>query len=217
MEPQAKAKIKAAPARPAARDQLLDAASALMTERETIAVPLAEIAARAEVNVALVSYYFGGKEGLLLALAKRNATEALAQLDRLLALDIDPVEKFQRHLAGVIWTFFRYPYLNRLLHSLMRDASTEASKEIAEFFAAPLARAATGLIREAQAAGLMRVEDPMLFYFSALGACEQIFVNQANLKYVYGVDEISDDLRRHYTNVVLDTFMNGCLTERNGA
>ena len=217
MEPQAKAKIKAAPARPAARDQLLDAASALMTERETIDVPLAEIAARAEVNVALVSYYFGGKEGLLLALAKRNATEALAQLDRLLALDIDPVEKFQRHLAGVIWTFFRYPYLNRLLHSLMRDASTEASKEIAEFFAAPLARAATGLIREAQAAGLMRVEDPMLFYFSALGACEQIFVNQANLKYVYGVDEISDDLRRHYTNVVLDTFMNGCLTERNGA
>lgn len=217
MEPQAKAKIKAAPARPAARDQLLDAASALMTERETIDVSLSDIAARAEVNVALVSYYFGGKEGLLLALAKRNATEALGELDRLLALDIDPVEKFRRHLAGVIWTFFRYPYLNRLLHSLMRDASTDASKEIAEFFAAPLARAATGLIRQAQTAGLMHVEDPMLFYFAALGACEQIFVNQANLKYVYGVDEISDNLRRHYTNVVLDTFMKGCLTEKNGA
>ena len=213
MEPHGKTKIKAAPARPAARDQLLDAASALMTERETIDVSLSDIAARAEVNVALVSYYFGGKEGLLVALAKRNATEALGELDRLLARNLDPVEKLRRHLAGVISTFFRYPYLNRLLHALMRDSSTEASKEIAEFFAAPLGRAATGLIRQAQEAGLMRVEDPMLFYFAALGACEQIFVNQANLKYVYGVDEITDDLRRHYTNVVLDTFMNGCLTQ----
>ena len=217
MEPHAKTKIKAAPARPAARDQLLDAASALMTERETIDVSLSDIAARAEVNVALVSYYFGGKEGLLLALAKRNATEALSELDRLLARDISPVDKLRKHLAGVISTFYRYPYLNRLLHSMMRDASTEASKEIAEFFAAPLATAATGLVREAQEAGLMHTEDPTLFYFAALGACEQIFANQANLKYVYGVEEITDDLRQRYTDIVLGTLLNGCLIQKNGA
>lgn len=217
MEPQAKSKIKAAPARPSARDQLLDAASALMTERETIDVPLSDIAARAEVNVALVSYYFGGKEGLLLALAKRNATESLGELDKLLSLDLGPVDKLRKHLAGVISTFYRYPYLNRLLHSLMRDASTEASKEISEFFAAPLARAATGLIRQAQEAGLIQTEDPTLFYFAALGACEQIFVNPANLKYVYGVDEITDELRQRYTNVVLDALLNGCLVKKTGA
>ena len=58
MEAQEKGKARAAPPRPAARDLLLDAASAVMSERQTIDVPLADIAARAEVNVALVTTFF---------------------------------------------------------------------------------------------------------------------------------------------------------------
>ncbi len=60
MDGHEKGKARAAPQRPAARDLLLDAAGLVMSERQTIDVPLTDIAACAEVNVALVSYYFGG-------------------------------------------------------------------------------------------------------------------------------------------------------------
>src|SRR5690606_22462218 len=172
-------KARAAAPRPAARDLLLDAASAVMSERQTIDVPLADIAARAEVNVALVSYYFGGKDGLLLALAKRDAATALGELDRLLSLDMRSAEKLRRHIAGVIRTFFRYPYLYRLLAVLMRDSSEENAREITTFFAEPLARTAKELMEAGIADGTIRPMDPTLFYMAALGACEQIFANRS--------------------------------------
>ncbi|MDZ4381009.1 MAG: TetR family transcriptional regulator [Parvibaculum sp.] len=211
MGAQEKGKARAAPQRPAARELLLEAASAVMSERQTIDVPLTDIAARAELNVALVSYYFGGKDGLLLALAKRDAAKALDELDRLLSLNISPAEKLRRHLAGVIRTFFRYPYLYRLLAALMRDSSEENAREITTFFAAPLARTAKELMEAGIADGTIRPVDPDLFYMAALGACEQIFANRAILKFVHGVEKIDETLQRRYADVVLEVLMHGYL------
>ena len=214
MGAQEKGKARAAPQRPAARELLLEAASAVMSERQTIDVPLSDIAARAEVNVALVSYYFGGKDGLLLALAKRDAAKALGDLDRLLSLNISPAEKLRRHLAGVIRTFFRYPYLYRLLAALMRDSSEENAREITTFFAAPLARTAKEVMEAGIADGTIRPVDPDLFYMAALGTCEQIFANRSILKFVHGVEEIDEALQRRYAAVVLEVLMHGYLAPR---
>ncbi|HAC59931.1 TetR family transcriptional regulator [Parvibaculum sp.] len=214
MEAHEKGRARAAAPRPAARELLLEAASAVMSERQTIDVPLSDIAARAEVNVALVSYYFGGKDGLLLALAKRDAAMALGELDRLLSLNISPAEKLRRHLAGVIRTFFRYPYLYRLLAALMRDSSEENAREIATFFAEPLARTAKELMEAGIADGTIRPIDPELFYMAALGACEQIFANRSILKFVHGVEELDEALQRRYADVVLEVLMHGYLAPR---
>ncbi len=217
MDAQEKNKARAAPARPAARDLLLQAAGEVMSERETVDVPLTDIAARADLNVALVSYYFGGKDGLLLALAKRDAATALGELDRLMSLDLPPAEKLRRHLAGVIRTFFRYPYLYRLLGALMRDATTDAAREIAEFFVVPLTLTAKELMEEGAKDGTIRPFDPTLFYLAALGACEHIFANPAILKHAHGIEHLDDALRRRYTDVVLDTLMHGYLVPKDRA
>lgn len=214
MGAQEKGKARAAPPRPSARELLLEAASAVMSERQTIDVPLSDIAAHAEVNVALVSYYFGGKDGLLLALAKRDAAKALGELDRLLSLNISPAEKLRRHLAGVIRTFFRYPYLYRLLAALMRDSSEENAREITTFFAEPLARTSKEVMEAGIADGTIRPVDPDLFYMAALGACEQIFANRSILRFVHGVEEIDETLQRRYADVVLEVLMHGYLAPR---
>ncbi|MGH8175464.1 MAG: TetR family transcriptional regulator, partial [Steroidobacter sp.] len=81
-----------------ARDRLLDTASRLMSDRHSIDVSLSEIARHSGLNSALVKYYFGGKDGLLLALVEREAAVALRNLKALLQFDLSPTEKLRRHI-----------------------------------------------------------------------------------------------------------------------
>ena len=48
-----------------ARDQLIEAASQIMREGDTIDLSLSELSLRAGLNSALVKYYFGNKNGLI--------------------------------------------------------------------------------------------------------------------------------------------------------
>jgi TetR/AcrR family transcriptional regulator len=201
--------------RSATKDQLLDAAGALMIERDTVEVSISDIAGRAGVNSALISYYFKGKQGLLIALARRAAAVALTELDALMAADLSPTEKMRKHLAGIINTFFLYPYLNRLLWALARDASSEGAHDMTSFFAKPVADAQRRLILAGVTAGEFRPVDPMLFHFAAFGACEYLFAGTTMLRLVFGVGGVDDSLRRQYVETVTDMLMNGYLTADN--
>lgn len=150
----------------ASRDQLLAATAALMIETGSVDVPLSDIAARAQLNSALVKYYFGGKSGLLTALAQDVLSRALGQLQELVQMDLDPVEKIKLHIKGVITTYYRFPFINRLLHALFMQPDTAA--EVARTISAPLAEVQRQLLAEAEAAGLIRPIDPIMFYFIVL-------------------------------------------------
>jgi hypothetical protein len=92
-----------------ARERLLDTASRLMSDRHGINVSLSEIAAHSGLNSALVKYYFGNKEGLLVALVERDAAVELRRVRNLLATDLSPSEKLRLHIAGIINGFSRRP------------------------------------------------------------------------------------------------------------
>ena len=97
-----------------AREQLLEAASEIMREGDTIDLSLSELSLRAGLNSALVKYYFGNKNGLMLALLDRNMSAIVHSLAALLAKDMSPEDKLRLHIGAVIDTYFQYPYLNRL-------------------------------------------------------------------------------------------------------
>jgi TetR/AcrR family transcriptional regulator len=205
-------KPRAAPERPSVRERLLDATAAVMTAQDTVDVSLTDISREANVNVALVSYYFGSKEELMLALAKRDASKAMAEMEALLSLPIGPAEKLRRHLAGIIQTYFRHPYLNRLLRALMRDSSARVAQQIAEYFAASTANTMKKLIADGVSAGELRPIDPMLFYFAAIGACENIFSGRTTLRFVFDTKELDEALCSRHIEAVTDLLMAGCLT-----
>jgi len=195
------------------REKLLDAAGALMIERDSIDIPVADIAARADLNPQLIRYYFDGKQGLLVALLHRVATKALADLKSLVVADLPPVRKLEMHLAGVVSTYFRYPYTNRLLHALLLDQHAKAAAEVSRFFVEPLVEAQADLLRMAVEAGCIRRVDPMLFYFSVIGACDFLFSSRHTLEKVFGVGEIDDELRRRYARHMVELVMSGVRLE----
>jgi len=196
-----------------ARERLLDTASRLMSDRHGINVSLSEIAAHSGLNSALVKYYFGNKEGLLVALIEREATAALHRVRTLLQLDLSPTEKLKLHIAGIINGFFRTPYLNRLMHSLLdhREAETSSGRQVAKVFVRPLMELQQQLLEQGVKAGEFKPVEPALFYVNLLGACDHLFNARYALQSLVGGTGtgITDDVRERYIAHVCDIFVNG--------
>ena len=187
-----------ATARNSTAEKLLVAASELMIARNATDVSLSDIAQQSGVNAALVKYHFGNKDGLLLALLARDAATETANLEYLLAQPITPTAKLKLHIAGIMKAYYRFPYMNRLIHLLLHESSAEAADEVAKFFVAPLLDFHRRLLAEGVAAGEFRKVDPVLFYTSLIGACDHLFFGRHAMSRATGVGPVTDDVCREY-------------------
>lgn len=195
------------------RDELIDSTSYLMIERDSVDISLSDISSHANANVALVKYYFGNKEGLLLALLERDVSQATAAMQHLIAADLNPVQKMRHNITGIIRTYHRYPYLNRLLRHVIRDSTTENAVAIARRVVAPICEFYGELIAEGVRQNLFRPIDPMMFYFSVVGACDQMFSARSTLRAVFNMVEMNDDFRQAYTEHTVNLFLNGLIKD----
>lgn len=200
-----------------ARDQLIEAASLIMRDGDTVDLSLSELSLRSGLNSALVKYYFGNKQGLMLALLERDMRNIVTSLDALVAKDFAPDEKLRVHIRAVIGTYFRFPYLNRLLMRLVRDAPPEVSRKIADDYLRPISRAYSRLIDEGVQKGLFRPIDPQLFYFTVTGAADRFFSARLVLHHCYGQSELTEQMRDDYADHTLDMLMPGLLRNPKGS
>ncbi|MFN7727760.1 MAG: TetR/AcrR family transcriptional regulator [Bdellovibrio sp.] len=104
------------------RDKLKDVAMRLFAERGIDGVSTRDIAKEAGVNISLISYYFGGKEGLYKTTIKEFAEAAVLELTALMdgyaAQTLDQVTyvKLMRGiLTGIITFKIRSPYMSELM------------------------------------------------------------------------------------------------------
>lgn len=104
---------RAAPRRPRAarppdtRDRILDAAERLFAARGYDAVSIRSVLAAAHLNVSLVHYHFGGRDGLLEALLRRRLGPITGErLRRLAAVD---ARGRSASLEDVLRAYFEYP------------------------------------------------------------------------------------------------------------
>jgi len=178
--------------------QILEAASRLLSRRGTLNVSVNEIAAESGLNSALISYHFGSKEGMLLALVKRDATVALAQLEQLVNSDLSPAEKIRLHVHGVIETYAKQPYLNRLLHLLLDVQHRRSAKDLAKFFSEPLVALESRIIDEGVRLGQFKPIEPLLFHLLTIGMCDILFYGRASLEFVFNTPRVTPELRFQY-------------------
>jgi AcrR family transcriptional regulator len=85
----------------ATRDALLAAGTALFAERGYDGVSVAAIAERAGVNKAMISYHFGGKRKLYLAIVTATFAEIVAGVERL-AASARPAPDVLRELVALV-------------------------------------------------------------------------------------------------------------------
>jgi AcrR family transcriptional regulator len=189
-----------------ARGRLLDAAAALIIERQSIEISLAEISAKSGLNSALVKYYFGSKTGMLVALLQRDAARALAEMEELLSMNISAAQKMRLHLRGIMATYKRSPYLNRLLRTMLNGPDQAVRTEVHRLLVQPVFNCQQKILAEGIGRGEFRPVDHSIFYLSAIGACDQFMQTEGVLMLSPSgadLDAFRDQYITHVVDMVL--------------
>lgn len=194
-----------------ARELLLHTASTIMREGDIVDISLSELSLRSGLNSALVKYYFGNKAGLMKALLDRDMQDIVHAVDALMAKDMSPEVRLRRHIGAVVDTYFKTPYLNRLLMRLVRESDPEEAHRIADSYLSPLSQAYDRLIKDGVKQGVFRKVDPQLFYFTTTGACDRFFSSRLVLKHCYDTEALTEELRDRYREHCIDFIMAGIL------
>jgi len=137
---------------------ILDAAEPLFAQQGFAATTIKQIGARADVNPALIYYWFGSKEELYRALLRRLLTRMAARASEGLAAAPSP-EAAVRSLLEVQSEVLRdHPSIARLMAREMADhGAAHAQEGIAQLAATAFARLCA-LIQEGQRAGIFRAD-----------------------------------------------------------
>jgi TetR/AcrR family transcriptional regulator len=199
---------------PGAREQLLETASAIMREGDIVDISLSELSLRSGLNSALVKYYFGNKAGLMRALLDRDMAGIVHAVDALMAKDMAPETRLRRHIGAVVDTYYKTPYLNRLLMRLVRDSDADEAHRIADSYLTPLSRAYDKLIKDGIEQGVFRAVDAQMFYFTVTGAADRFFSARLVLKHCYDTDTLTEELRDRYREHCIDFIMTGILAAK---
>ena len=102
--------------------------------------------------------------------------------------------------------------MNRLIHYLLHESSNEAADEVSKFFVGPLLDFHRRLLAEGFAAGEFRTIDPVLFYTSLIGACDNLFFSRHAMSRAIGVGPVTDEVCRDYVAHMEAMLLGGMLT-----
>lgn len=194
-----------------AREKLIETASVIMREGDTIDISFSELSVRSGLNSALVKYYFGNKDGLLEAILERDMDHILEQVGLLIKKDMPPEDKLRHHIGAIIDTYYRYPYIHRLTMRLIRDLPPEGAREIADKYLKPLSEAYNIFVGAGIKSGVFRELDADLFYSAVTGAADRFFTGKLVWKYCYGRSDFDERMRDAYREQTVELIMNGIL------
>lgn len=187
------------------RDSLLQAARDLFLKKEFRAVSVREIAAEADVNPAMVNYYFGSKQGLYLAMVDDVLQSLQGDLTRLGEQDDFSVAEFTNSYCRLL---ARNPWWPNFLVREVLFSEGEIREAVLDKFAAVFApQLLANIIRE-QSSGHYRHDlDPRLTLLSLMGMTVFPFLAGPALKTIMNMEmteELAGELASHNARLFLE-------------
>ncbi|HKK27778.1 MAG TPA: helix-turn-helix domain-containing protein [Gemmatimonadota bacterium] len=179
-----------------AREAILEAAHEVFVRRGTSGARMREIAGAADVNQALLHYYFGSKEGLARAVFGRAARRLMPAVLRAVRAEIPLEEKVERVIGTEMEVLGRHPYLpgyvlcelahhperaDQLVEAALGEESRTAGREALRVLGRQL--------DEERKAGRIRAIKPEQFLVNLLALAIFPFAARPLLEIVLGLDE----------------------------
>lgn len=153
------------------------AAEELFAEKGFDGTSVRELAERADVNVAMISYYFGSKEKLFESLVEYRSFFMREQIQGLNKDYSDPVLRIERLIDLYVDKIFANPGFHRILH---RQISLPQRSELNNAIISILIKnldAVAGLIRQGINDKVFREIDVEMYIATLLGTISQVILS----------------------------------------
>ncbi|SEK05655.1 transcriptional regulator, TetR family [Sphingobium sp. AP50] len=194
---------------PEGKSAILKAARSLLGERGGSQFTLTEVAKRSGKNIALISYYFGGREEMLLAILDEDQALITKPLEQQREWN-DPAEvRLERHLSGMVKMWAKRPYLTPLTAELLRRSGPKSRDEIVDRLLRPVVDIQREILEQGRAEGVFRDIDPMVFYLYVMGAVDMLFNARNTIENVFGRHGDDASLQEHFVQQTMSLVMDG--------
>lgn len=189
-------------AKPDKKEMILDAAEQLFAQKGYEGSSVRDICQLANVNLAMVNYYFGNKEGLFEKLIERKASFLRERLRKLLDdSSMSHIEKVDAFADGYTDRLFER---RGLTLTIMREMSMQQRchfhETIAQVFLGNVS-IMRQIIRSGIEAGQFRDVDVELLIASMIGTINQVLINENMVRKLAGfpedVNPYDDEKFRH--------------------
>jgi len=134
--------------------QILLIAEALFAENGFEGTSIRTIAKKAEINIAMVSYYFGSKDKLLEALILYRTSDLKIQIENLSVENLDPVEKIDKLIELYVNRIRCNKGIYRILHFEFSSEDRETKMKVLNEVRARNLKSLETIIHEGQAKGI---------------------------------------------------------------
>ena len=138
--------------------QILLIAEALFAENGFEGTSIRTIAKKAEINIAMVSYYFGSKDKLLESLILYRTSDLKIQIENLSVENLDPVEKIDKLIELYVNRIRCNKGIYRILHFEFSSEDRETKMKVLNEVRARNLKSLETIIHEGQAKGIFRKE-----------------------------------------------------------
>jgi AcrR family transcriptional regulator len=192
------------------KEQLLEAAVSLFSAQGYAATGTRAIAAQAKCNVALISHYFGSKQGLLREVIVRGITTVGDELRSLRARPMPPEERLEKLIDYMVDHFDRCCQGMQIVCHELAQAQSPLLAAIRPKIAENV-DVLTSILEEARRAHRLRDVDPRTSAVLLMGMLQYYFATYPVASTLIGVRSPATiaELKRHISLI----FLQGVLTE----
>jgi len=174
--------------------QILETAERLFAMHGFHGASVRDIAQGADVNIAMISYYFGSKERLIEAIFLKRILDVKTGLDELLKnKDLAPLEKMNRLIDLFVARISDRPYFCRMM---VRAQATEEGipSDLIMDIKKQMYDMVKKLITEGQKKGAFVADlDPLMVVSTIVGTTNHVILSQNFQRKVWNMENTPDD------------------------
>ena len=189
------------------RERILDLTAEFLRTHSISQLTTAGIAKAAGVDAALVRYYFGSKDNLLVELMSRITAERVQGSLRHLSDKGATEERFKRRVRALLEGNAKNPFYHELMVERIFRRDDDAAQAVLEDLARWGLRLANKTMDDGMSSGELRKVDPAFLHMMLVGATS-FFVSAQPLLDALGKPS-GDRAAESYIEFVTDVMLNG--------
>lgn len=161
------------------KEHIMNVAVALFAEKGFEGTSIRDLAHEADVNIAMINYYFGSKENLFVTLLEAKARFMREKID---AVQNDPslseLEKINQIIDGYISRFLSQPAFHRVLQQELLVTNREMLHQNVISLFIKNTQDVVAIIEKGVRKKVFKKVDPQLLFASIIGTINQVMLSR---------------------------------------